>query len=294
MKDYGNFSETGKIKRILLKHPRDAFRSQEKIKNEWKKLNYTAPPDFSKSIKEYEAFLSILKDHVESIDFLPLSDDTTLDSIYVRDTSLILEKGAIICNMGKSERKTETPKLKKYFINNGIPILGEIKEGCRVEGGDTIILDRNTLIVGHGYRTNQAGIDQLRNLTSKFITNFIVVSLPHWDGPDDVLHLMSFISPITEKLAAVYSRMMPVFFRNFLLERDIKLIEVPDDEFLLMGCNILSLGSGKCLMLSGNKKTRSLLEKEGIDVIEYNGKNISLKGSGGPTCLTRPIFREQV
>jgi len=119
----------------------------------------------------------------------------------------------------------------------------------------------------------------------------IVVPLPHWQGPDDVLHLMSFISPIDFDLAVVYSRLMPIPFREWLLERGIKLIEVPDEEYGTMACNILAVASRKCIMLEGNPLTKQRLEEEGVEVWEYKGEEISRKGAGGPTCLTRPLLR---
>ena len=119
----------------------------------------------------------------------------------------------------------------------------------------------------------------------------ISVPLPHWQGPDDVLHLMSFISPIDRDLAVVYSRLMPVPFREWLIARGIKLIEVPDSEYESMACNILAVAPRKCIMLAGNAQTKAMLENEDVKVWEYLGEEISLKGAGGPTCLTRPILR---
>jgi N-dimethylarginine dimethylaminohydrolase len=153
------------------------------------------------------------------------------------------------------------------------------------------LLDENTLVVGQGYRTNGEGIRQIRELTQEFIEDIIVVHLPHWQGPDDVLHLMSFLSPVDHDVALVYSRLMPVPFREFLLNREIKLLEVPDEEYETMACNVLAVAPRTCIMLEGNPRTRRLLEDEGVEVREYKGEEISKKGAGGPTCLTRPLLR---
>ena len=155
-----------------------------------------------------------------------------------------------------------------------------------------IWLDERTVVVGQGYRTNAEGINQLRELTQDLVDEIIVVPLPHWNGPGDVMHLMSNISPIDPDLAVVYSRLLTVPFRELLLERDIKLIEVPDEEYESMGCNVLSIGRRKCLQIEGNPMTRQRLEQAGVEVLTYDGREISLKGAGGPTCLTRPLQRE--
>jgi N-dimethylarginine dimethylaminohydrolase len=152
-------------------------------------------------------------------------------------------------------------------------------------------LDRRTLAVGRGYRTNDVGIAQLRALLGDAIDELVVVHLPHWRGAGDVFHLMSIISPVDPDLAVVYSPLMPVAFRERLLDRGMTLVEVPDDEFESMGANVLALGSRRCVMLAGNPRTRARLEAAGVDVVEYEGMEISRKGGGGPTCLTRPLRR---
>jgi N-dimethylarginine dimethylaminohydrolase len=102
---------------------------------------------------------------------------------------------------------------------------------------------------------------------------------------------MSNISPIDHDLYLVYSRLLPIPFRKYLLHRQIQLIEVPDEEYDSMGCNVLALAPRKVIMIEGNPITQKLLESEGVEVHIYDGSEISIKGAGGPTCLTRPFFR---
>lgn len=289
--EYGCRSMVGKIKSILLKHPREAFITEENIRTQWRELNYVGEPDYRKALAEYEEFLDLLKKEIPEIHLLPRCDKTGLDSIYVHDPVLITEKGAILCNMGKQQRKGEPEATGDFLRELNITILGLIAGEGKLEGGDVVLLNEHTMAIGLGYRTNEDGIQQLKELTLDFIDEFYVVPLPHWEGPDDVMHLMSLISPVDYNLAVVYSRLLPVPFREWLLEREIELVEVPDSEFGTMATNILALGPRRCLMLSGNPLTKEMLEKKGIEVFEYRGEEISLKGLGGPTCLTRPIYR---
>ena len=159
-----------------------------------------------------------------------------------------------------------------------------------IPAGDVAWIDARTLAVGRGYRTNDDGIRQLRHLLGPAV-DVIVVPLPHWRGQGDVFHLMSLLSPVDSDLAVVYSPLMPIPFRESLLDRAIALVEVPDDEFETMGANVLAIAPRRCVMMRGNPKTRARLERAGADVIEYEGREISLKGGGGPTCLTRPMAR---
>jgi N-dimethylarginine dimethylaminohydrolase len=151
-------------------------------------------------------------------------------------------------------------------------------------------IDEKTMIVGRGYRTNAEGIRQVRALLGADI-EVVDVPLPHWRGPGDVMHLMSLLSPVDHDLAVVYSRLLPVPFREWLLARGFSLVEVPDEEFDTMGTNVLALSPRQCVMLAGNPRTRAALERAGCEVLEYRGDEISLKGAGGPTCLTRPLAR---
>jgi N-dimethylarginine dimethylaminohydrolase len=276
----------------LLKHPREAFINAENINRQWEQLNYLRAPDFEEAQREYENFVAWLEPYIAEIKFLPQHDETGLDSIYVHDPALITSRGAVLCNMGKAERRGEPAAMGEFFSKMGVPILGAISGAGTLEGGDVVWLDERTLAVGRGYRTNDEGIRQLRRLLKDLVDELVVVPLPHWRGPGDVLHLMSLLSPIDQQLALVYSRLLPVPFREWLLAREIKLLEVPDEEYDSMGCNVLVMAPRKCLLLKGNPRTKALLINEGVEVWEYAGKEISHTGAGGPTCLTRPIWRE--
>ncbi|MSO45204.1 MAG: hypothetical protein EXQ59_00330 [Acidobacteria bacterium] len=285
-------SETGRLTRVLLMHARDAFADEGAIAAQWRSLGFTAPPDRARAIAEYDRFAELIATSGAEIHWLPPGPGTTLDSIYARDASMVTERGLLLCRMGKPARAAE-PKAQEAACAAppSTPIAGEIGEAGRLEGGDVIWLDARTLVVGRGYRTNDEGIRQLRALLPPD-TELIVVPLPHWRGSGDVMHLMSLISPIDRGLALVYSRLLPVPFRELLLQRGIELVEVPDEEFGTMGGNVLALAPRRCLMLAGNPLTRAALERAGADVLVYEGEEISIKGAGGPTCLTRPLARE--
>ena len=286
-----SLTEVGRLTRVLLKHPREAFVSDEMIAAQWRPLAFTAPPSLARASDEYDAFVDILRTAGATLDFFPASGATNLDSVYVRDASIVCSRGVVLCRMGKPLRRGEPEAQKSAYRQLGIPIVGEITEPGCVEGGDVVWLDDRTIAVARGYRTNAEGIRQLRALLGESIDELIVVALPHWRGPGDVLHLMSLVSPVDRDLAVVYSPLLPVPFRESLLDRGYTLVEVADDEFESMGTNVLALAPRECVMLAGNPKTRAALERAGARVVEYVGTEISVKGAGGPTCLTRPLAR---
>lgn len=278
---------------VFVKHARDAFVSQETVTAEWKALNFVAPPDLARAVDEYDRFVDRIVRLGGQLTFLPRATGVGLDSIYVRDASVACSHGVVLCRMGKSLRTGEPAAQAAVFRAAGVPILGTIEPPGMLEGGDVTWLGDRIAAVGRGYRTNDEGIRQLRALLADAVDDLIVVPLPHWRGSAGVFHLMSVISPVDRDLAVVYSPLLPVPFRERLLDLGLALVEVPDEEFDTMGTNVLAVTPRRCLMLAGNPGTRRRLEQAGVEVLEYEGREISLKGGGGPTCLTRPLGRVQ-
>ncbi|MFD1861395.1 dimethylarginine dimethylaminohydrolase family protein [Planococcus chinensis] len=279
------------LERVIVKHPADAFISQEHIEKEWRKVNYLSEPDFEEAQKEFAEFIALLEKHEITIDYLPKSNAVSMDSIYAHDPVKFTPEGAIILKSGKALRQPEAEVYKKFLAEKGIPVIGELTGDATADGGDIVWLDDRVLAVGNGYRTNAEAIRQIKEMTAHLVDEFIEVQLPHADGEEECLHLMSFISLVDQDLAVVYSPLMPVAFRKLLLSRGIKLIEVPKAEYDLLGCNVLAVAPRVCIMVAGNDSTKQQLEQAGATVYEYKGEEISIKGTGGPTCLTSPAVR---
>ena len=284
-------SEYLKLEEVYIKSAKEAFQSEEILEKEWKELNYLSKPDFKSALKEYENFESIFKQNDIEVYHFPSNKNVKMDAIYCRDASIATDFGVIICNMGKEGRIHEPKSQLEEYQQKNRAILGQIKSPGTLEGGDVAWLDEKTLAVGYSYRTNEAGIQQLKELLEPKGIAVLVADLPHFRGKEDVFHLMSILSPVDKDLAVVYSPLMPIKFRNELLKRGFQLIEVPESEFDSMGCNVLAISPRECVMVEGNPITKALLEKSGCSVTTYLGNEISVKGGGGPTCLTRPLVR---
>ncbi len=291
MHNYGCQSMYAPIQRLLLKHPRQAFVSQANIDMQWQVLNYLDRPDFDNAVREYERFVALLEQFKIEIHFAPPGENVSLDSLYVYDPLVISERGVILGNMGKYARLAEPFAAGKYLAELGVPLLGRIGGEGKLESSDLLWVDERTLAVGQGFRTNAEGLRQLRELLLGVAAEIVPVQLPYWSGPQDCLHLLSLISIVDKDLAVVYSRLLPVQFREWLLERGFQLLEVPDEEFDSFGCSVLALAPRQCIMLNGNPQTLARLEHAGAEVWTITGKEICLKGAGGPTRLTRPILR---
>ena len=280
------------LRLVAVKRPEEAFRSATAIEREWKSLGYTRPPDLNRAIAEHRAFVALLRAAGARVVYLPQDDRTGLDSIYAHDPVLSTSEGVIVFQTGKPERRGEGLAFEDALKGWDIPVLGRIDGSATAEAGDMIWLDESTLLVGHSFRTNSEGIHALTGLLQPFGVAVIPIPLPYWDGPADVLHLMSFMSLLDDNLAVVYRRLMPVFLLELLHSRGVQLVDVPESEYQTMACNVLALSPRSVLMVRGNPATRARLEAAGCTVSEFDGAEICVPGAGGPTCLTRPLVRE--
>lgn len=285
--NFGCQSMVGRIERVLVQHPRDGFIGPETLSAQWEGLNYSACPDYEKAVTEFEGFVDLLKGFIPEIHYLPKNDRVTVDSIYVHDPVIITKRGALLCNMGKEQRRGEPAAMETFLPELGIPILGTISGEGNLESGDVVWIDERTLAVGRGCRSNAEGIRQMQQLLGDLIDELIIVDLP-----PEVFHLLGIISLIDYNLAVIDSQMLPEPFRQWLISRGFKLLEMPASESETLACNILTLAPRECIMLSGNPQTERILRDEGVEVWTYAGEEICLKGAGGPTCLTRPLLRE--
>ncbi len=280
---YGCADMTGTLRRVLVRAPSADTAAA------WEAFGWHAQPDPERIAEEHAAFRELLAAAGVVVVMAETPVPLSPDSIYVFDPAIMTPHGAVLLRPGKNGRRVEVDALAADLVEAGVPILGKLEAPATVEGGDTVWLDEHTLLVGVGYRTNQAGVEALRKLLPDVDVH--AFDLPYLHGPREVLHLMSLLSPLDRDLAVAYLPYMPVRLVQLLEERGIELVEVPDDEFWTMGPNVLALGPRIALAIEGNDETQRRLEAAGVDVRLYAGDELSRKGDGGPTCLTRPIWR---
>ncbi len=279
------------LRTVVVKRPNEAYRSVEVIEREWKELDYLRLPDLDRATRDHRQFVSLLESAGANVLSLPVDERTGLDSLYTHDPVLITDRGAIIFQTGKPARRGEGPAFAEAFEAWGVPVLGTVDGEGTAEGGDMVWLDRKTLVAGRGFRTNRAGIVALESLLEPLGVTVVPVHLPYWNGQGEVLHLQSFLSLVDADLAVVFRRMMPVPLFEMLVDRGIEFVDVPDEEYDSLGCNVLTVSPRNVVMAAGNPVTRSRLEAAGCEVSEFDGSEICVPGAGGPTCLTRPLWR---
>jgi dimethylargininase len=280
---YGAQSMTAPLQRVLVVAPRPEEAER------WRESGWKAAPDAGLLVAEHGAFRAHLEAAGAEVIVAETSPATGLDAVYPYDPALVTDEGAVLLRPGKASRLGEVDALAAAFEEAGIPVVGRVEPPGTVEGGDTLWLDPGTLVVGRSYRTNDAGIAALAELLPG--VDVLPFDLPHHRGRAELLHLLSVISPLDGDLAVGYPALMPIRLVELLRELEVELVEVPDEEFPTQGPNVLALAPRVALALDGNPETRRRLERAGVDVRVYSGDELSHKGEGGPTCLTRPMLR---
>ena len=284
--NYGSQSMVDPLRRVLVKRPDAAF-----AVDDYAQWHYSGKPDLKIARQEHDALVGILRGAGAEVLFHDEIQPSRADAIFVHDPAIVTDQGVVILKMGKDLRRGEEAAIARRFEELGVPILYELHGEARAEGGDLLWIDHDTLAVGQGFRTNGEGLEQLREALDPLGVGILPVPLPYFGGPEACLHLMSLISMVDHDLAVVYSPLLPVPFWQYLSEREVSLVHVPDEEWETMGPNVLALAPRKCVMLEGNPITKRRLEEAGCEVFTFQGNEVSLKAEGGPTCLTRPILR---
>ena len=280
---FGGRSMTAPLLRALLREPRPEELAA------WADFGWLSAPDPAAAAREHGAFADLLRENEVEVHVARHPVPGNPDAIYVCDPALLRDDGVMLLRPGKPGRREEPHALRLDLDDLGIPITSEMSSPATAEGGDVLWIDEGTLLVGRGLRTNAAGIDALRDAFPD--GDVIAFDLPYADGPESCFHLMSLLSPLADDLVVAYPPLMPVALMELLADRGIQVVPVPDEEFDSMGPNVLAVAPRRAIALEGNPITRRRMEAAGVDVQGYVGEHISLRGEGGPTCLTRPLLR---
>jgi N-dimethylarginine dimethylaminohydrolase len=297
---YNGHSMVGQLHRVIVCSPRSARWAEcdvtecgadIPVRSGWRDLGFHHQPDFKVAQSQHDALCHQLESAGAEVVHLLASPDLSLDAVYTHDPSLVTDYGLILMNPGKPNRVPEARHHREFCRGLGIPVLGEIKSPGTAEAGDMVWLDSKTLLIGNGYRTNAAGIAQMRALLASKGVEVRSAPLPYGPGPSVCLHLMSLMSLLDEETALVDLPWLAVETVEFLRTRGYEFIEIDPSERDTLACNVLSLGRKRLLALEENRKTNQKLCQAGFDVRTFAGSELCINGSGGPTCLTRPLLR---
>ncbi len=292
---------TGELLRVMVCSPGNAGWNISGKAAAWRDLGFQHAPDFAAAQRQHEILCRLLSDCGAEVVGLPPTKSLTLDAVYAHDASLATDYGLVLMNLGKKNRVPEAQAHADFCGQLGIPVFGEIRLPGTSESGDMVWLDSRTLLIGDGYRTNQAGIEQMRalftspRLSAKDSSKHVEVlsaPLPYGRGPSACLHLMSLMSMLDERTILVDLPWLAVGTVELLKARGFRLIEIEYSERDTLACNVLSLGQKRLIAIEENAKTNQRMREAGFDMRTFPGSEICINGAGGPTCLTRPLLRK--
>jgi len=294
-REFNGHSLTGELRWVMVCPPRNAGWDDPRRSKAWRELGFRHAPDFDVAQEEHDTLCRLLRESGAEVVAIPASGSLTLDAVYAHDASLPTDYGLILMNPGKKNRVPEAQAHAAFCGELGVPVFGAVKFPGTTETGDFVWLDSRTLLVGRSYRTNAAGIEQIRSLLSsndprKAVT-VLSVPLPHGPGPSECLHLMSLMSMLDERTILVDLPSLAVETVELVNERGVRLIEIDYSERDTLACNVLVLGKGRLIAIRENAKTNQRLRDAGFDVRTFPGSELCINGAGGPTCLTRPLMR---
>jgi N-dimethylarginine dimethylaminohydrolase len=280
---WGAQSMTAPLREVLVKAPGAAFGNAFHHHG----AGFLHPVELEVARREHAGLVELLDRLGVTVHTLDAETDDP-DLVYVFDPLLIADGGAIPLRLGKPNRADEPAVLEAWTRSRGIPTVGRIEAPGTLEGGDTFWLRPDLLCIGRTLRSNDEGARQLAALVGGDARIFDV---PYWRGPAELVHLLSVISPVADDVAVVFLPLLPVGLYQLLRDLGIRLVEVPEEEYPTLGCNVLAVRPGVVVTASGNAETRRRLEAAGVEVHEVPLAEVGENGSGGVTCLTRPVLR---
>jgi N-dimethylarginine dimethylaminohydrolase len=292
VENYNGNSMTGELLRLMVCPPRHAGWNRPEPARAWQDLGFLHAPQFEEAQAQHDVLCRLLKEAGAEVICLPQGESLSLDAVYAHDPSLATDHGLVLMNPGKQNRVNEARAHGDFCTEIGIPIAGEICLPGTSEAGDMVWLDSRTLLIGHGYRTNAAGIGQMRSLLGPKGIDVLSAPLPYGPGPAACLHLMSLMSVLDSRTILVDLPWLAVETVELLKGRGFRLIEIDYSERDSLACNVLSLGGKRLIALEENSRTNQRMREAGFDVRTFVGSELCINGSGGPTCLTRPLLRK--
>jgi N-dimethylarginine dimethylaminohydrolase len=280
---FGAQSMIAPLREVLVKRPGAAFGAAfDDPAN-----GYRHPVDLEVAQREHDAFVELLAGLGPTVHLLD-AETSGPDLVYTFDPLIVTDAGAIALRSGKPGRQGEEAALEAWTKAHGIPTLGRIAAPGTVDGGDAFWLRPDLFCIGHSLRTNALGAGQLASIVGGDVRIF---DLPYAGGPAECLHLLSVVSPVADDLAVVHLPQLPVGLWELMADLGMRTIPVPPDEYATLACNVLAVRPGVVVMVEGNPRTERALREAGCEVHTYAATEIGHNGSGGPTCLTRPILR---
>ena len=270
---------TNELKKVIVCSPKFyKFNGINEITKSWREKEHNEI-----MVKEWQTLIDAYKENgVEVVEMEPQAELEV--QTFARDFGAMIKEGAIIGKFRHPARQNETAAYEAKLKELGVPIVARCNAGC-FEGGDFWMIDEHTLAFGLVDRTDQAGVDNLREQLQKL--GYTVVGVPV--APEH-LHLDMCFNIVAPKVCLATKSVLPFWFLRMLERRGFNIIDVPEELIAKHGCNVQALGKNRVLGIANNVSVNEKLEAAGVEVIKLPLEQI-LKAGGGPHCMTYPVQR---
>ncbi len=260
----------------------------------------------------------------------PYYTDPMPNLYFTRDPGACIGSGINIHHMSTQARSRE-PLLLKYmymynddFTTDREHIWYDYNDEFSIEGGDVLVLSKDTVAIGLSQRTTVSGIERFsKNLLSgSDFKKIIVFDIPkcrafmHLDTVftmvdydkftihheiEDPLHLFEIS---LDRQGEVKVRSVTDSLTNLLkLELSlpaVELIRCGGEDLMAAqreqwndGSNTLCIAPGKVVTYERNYVTNDILDKKGLTVLTVPSAELS-RGRGGPRCMSCPVNRDDL
>jgi N-dimethylarginine dimethylaminohydrolase len=281
------FSEVGKLKVVLLRRPGKEI---EAVKNP-KDWRWKAVMDSVKACEQHDAMAEVYRSCGADVFYVEEQREDRPNAIYMRDNVLGTPEGAIICRQATAFRRGEEQAVALSVSKIGCPVIRTISGKGIFEGACGLWIDRETIILGTGVRSNEEGVRQVEDvLRAMGVVNILRFQIP-WGHA----HLDGLMNPVDKKKILIFPWQVPYDVVDALIRMGFKIIEAPSLEEVKQGfaINLVALEPGRVLAAKGNPKTKAVLEHNGIEVLEVEVDEL-MKGFGSLHCMTAPLARDPI
>ncbi|SDZ22811.1 N-Dimethylarginine dimethylaminohydrolase [Evansella caseinilytica] len=282
-------SEVGKLRAVLMHKP--GMEVEGITEENFHSYRFRAPMNADRVRQQHDALADVYRNHGVEVHYVQEQRTDKPNAIFARDLVFMTPEGAIVCRPAIPARRGEERAVAATLAALGVPIIKTINGNGYFEGASAMWIDRETVVIGTGSRTNESGASQveaeLRNIGVK---NIIRTEIPY-----GCIHLDSHMSMVDKRKMLIFPWYVSYDCAKQLLDCGVELIEVTNIHEVEQGMclNFVALEPGKIVTSTGNPETKGLLEKNGIEVTEVLLDEV-MNGWGAVHCVTAFLKRDPI
>jgi len=280
----GLTSEWAPLRAVLLHRPSVELSAS----TDWNAVNMLAPLDIARAQEQHDGLAAAYRALDVRVEYTQPPATPTPNQMFMADLFAMTPEGAILARPASAVRAGEERLAALRLVELGVPIIRSVSGSATFEGADLLWLNPQTVLLGRGLRTNDAGAAQVSAVLHEMGVSTIQIDLPY-----GTMHLMGMLRIVDRDLAIAWPTRLAHRGVEALRGRGYEVAWLPDerearDEFAL---NFVTLGPREVLMAAGNPATQAFLEQHGIICHTVEIGELG-KAAGAIGCLTGVLWRD--